>query len=414
MNRLYFECHNRKIKQKKISMANNATSILKQLKYSFLGFGLVMGLVFPFYANYFVNWKEGMLFWFCLGCIVAGITIGIVNHKLLEWLLIRKLRQVAIASERIRKGDLREGCGIHSADTVGEITEGFDAMTISLRETLREMAQSAGSVDTAAREIGSSMQSLGKNMDDYRQDEREIINVINGMAEASSSILSLSDEADKSASSADELVHNGVSQVTTTEKAISVLDEASRKISANATSLKASAKEVETAVSAIRAIAEQTNLLALNAAIEAARAGEQGRGFAVVADEVRKLSEQAAQATTRIDAVLKRVSVDVASTVSISEENANAVRDGLQASKSSSEIFMRIEQATAAMKSSVVAVREAADDQQMLVGIVHTRISENHTRTDAAVDLAAACINEANRMAEAARSLNEITKKFVV
>jgi len=395
-------------------MAKNDSSILKQLKYSFLGFGLMMGLVFPLYANFFVNWKEGMLLWFSVGCIVAGITIGIVNHKLLEWLLIRKLRQVAIASERIRKGDLREGCGIRSSDTVGEITEGFDAMTNSLRDTLREMAQSAGSVDATSREIGSSMQILGEKMDDYRQNSREIISVIDGMADASNSILSLSDAADNSASSADELVRNGVTQVNATEKAISVLDDASRKISTNAISLEASAKEVETAVSAIRAIAEQTNLLALNAAIEAARAGEQGRGFAVVADEVRKLSEQAAQATKRIDAVLKQVSVDVASTVNISKENARAVRDGLQASKSSTEIFVKIEHATSAMKSSVKAVREAADDQQMLVGIVHSRISENQTRTEAAAELTTACIKEASRMTEVAQSLNEITKKFVV
>jgi len=94
----------------------NSSSILKQLQYSFLGFGLLMGIVFPFYANIFVNWKEGMLVWFCLGCIVAGITIGIVNHKLLEILLIRKLRLVAVAADRIRKGDLREGCGVRSSE----------------------------------------------------------------------------------------------------------------------------------------------------------------------------------------------------------------------------------------------------------------------------------------------------------
>ncbi|MFA5825284.1 MAG: methyl-accepting chemotaxis protein [Gallionellaceae bacterium] len=395
-------------------MTKTAPSILKQLQYSFLAFGLSMGLVFPLYANFFVNWKEGMLLWFCLGCIVAGITIGIANHRLLEWLLIGKLRKVAVAADRIRKGDLREGCGIRSADTVGEITEGFDSMAVGLRETIGEMARSADSVDSTAREIGSSMQSLGNNMDEYRQNAHEIVKVINGMADASSSILDLSDAAGKSSTSADELVRNGVTQVGATEKSISVLDEASRKISSNAASLEASAKEVETAVSAIRAIAEQTNLLALNAAIEAARAGEQGRGFAVVADEVRKLSEQAAQATTRIDAVMKRVGVDVASTVSISQENANAVREGLQASKASSEIFVQIEQATAAMKSSVEAVREAADDQQMLVGIVLSRIAENQTRTDAAAELTAVCIKEADRMVEAADSLNEITKKFVV
>ena len=392
----------------------SSPSILKQLKYSFLGFGLLMGIVFPFYANLFVNWKEGMLLWFCLGCIVAGLTIGIINHRLLEWVLIRKLRQVAVASDQIRKGDLRGGCGIRSADTVGEITEGFDAMATALRETLSSVAQSADSVDSKATSIGSSMHSLGSTMDEYRQNSHEIVKVIQGMADAASSILELSDSAGTSSTSADELVRNGVVQVSATEKSISVLDEASRKISANASSLEASAKEVETAVSAIRAIAEQTNLLALNAAIEAARAGEQGRGFAVVADEVRKLSEQAAQATKRIDTVLKRVGVDVASTVSISLENAHAVREGLQASKTSSEIFSQIEQATADMKNSVAAVREAADDQQMLVGIVLARIAENQSRTDVVADLTTECIKEAESMVDAARNLNDSTKKFVV
>ena len=395
-------------------MSNNTSSILKQLKYSFLGFGLTMGLVFPFYANFFVNWKEGMLLWFCLGCLVAGITIGIVNHRLLEGLLVRKLRKVAVAADRISKGDLREGCGIRSNDTIGEITGGFDSMAVGLRQTIGEMVRSADAVDNTAKEMDASLQSLGENMGDYCKNQDEVVHVIHGMADAANSILELADAAGNSASSADKLVRNGVTQVTATEKSISVLDEASHKISANATSLESSAKEVETAVSAIRAIAEQTNLLALNAAIEAARAGEQGRGFAVVADEVRKLSEQAAQATTRIDAVLKRIGIDVASTVSISQENANAVRDGLQASRASSEIFEQIEQATVAMKTSVDAVREAADDQQMLVGIVLSRIAENQTRTTAAKELTDICINEAGKMGGVAQDLNDIAKRFVV
>jgi methyl-accepting chemotaxis protein len=395
-------------------MAQDTTSIIKQLRYSFLGFGLVMGLIFPFYANLFVNWKEGLLLWFVLGCIVAGVTIGVINGKLLEWLLLRKLRLIATAADRIRKGDLREGCGVRSDDCIGEITQGFDSMTVGLRETLSEMTTSADQVDVSARELGTSMHSLTSTMDEYRQNEHEVIKVINGMAASSNEILALAEEAGKSSSSADELVRNGVTQVSATEKAISVLDEASRKISSNASSLEKSAKEVETAVSAIRAIAEQTNLLALNAAIEAARAGEQGRGFAVVADEVRKLSEQAAQATTRIDAVLKVVGIDVASTVAISQENANAVHDGLRASRASSEIFEQIEKSTAEMKTSVDAVREAADDQQMLVGIVLSRIAENQTRTDAAAGLTVKGVQEAESMVEAARTLNEITKKFMV
>lgn len=395
-------------------MSNAAPSILNQLKYSFLGFGLSMGLIFPFYANFFVNWKDGMLVWFCVGCIVAGITIGIVNHKLLEWLLIRKLRQVAVAAERIRNGDLREGCGVRSQDTVGEITEGFDAMAGGLRETIREIARSASQVDATAKGIGSSMTSMSNNMTEYRTNSHEILKVVNGLADAADSILMLSGEAGQSASSADELVHQGYAHVIATEQAISALDAASIKISANASSLEASAKEVESAITDIRAIAEQTNLLALNAAIEAARAGEQGRGFAVVADEVRKLSEQAAQATKRIDDVLRQVGEDVASTVSLSNENAGAVRTGLDASKLSSGTFVQIEQATTAMKRSVDAVREAADNQQMLVNIVRTRIAENEKHTNDVVTRTASCVTEAERMVEAARDLSATTTKFAV
>lgn len=397
-----------------MSVKSDNASILGRLKLSFLGFGLVMGLIFPFYANFFVDWKAGMLLWFCIGCIVAGITIGVVNYKLIEWLLIGKLRQVAVASKRISHGDLREGCGVKSRDTVGEITEGFDAMTSSLRDTIRDIAQSANSVDSTAKEISAAMTALGENMSLYHANSNEIIKVVQGMEDEASTILSLSDEAGKSASSADDLVTSGVSHVTATEQAITALDSASGKISANAASLKTSATEVEAAIADIRAIADQTNLLALNAAIEAARAGEQGRGFAVVADEVRKLSEQAAQATRRIDSVLQRVSADVASTVLLSDENANAVRIGLEASRHSSDIFVQIEQATAAMKRTVNAVRDAADDQQMLVGIVLSRIAENEAHTDNVSRYTTNCILDANRMVDEAGNLNAITRKFEV
>ena len=66
------------------------------------------------------------------------------------------------------------------------------------------------------------------------------------------------------------------------------------------------------------------------------------------------------------------------------------------------------------MKHSVDAVREAADDQQMLVGIVLSRMSESESRTESVADLTKVCIKEADRMIEAARGLNETTKRFVV
>ena len=113
-------------------------------------------------------------------------------------------------------------------------------------------------------------------------------------------------------------------------------------------------------------------------------------------------------------ALAPRVGGDVASTVGISRENADAVRAGLQASQSSSEIFQQIEQAAVAMKDAVDAVRDAADDQQMLVGIVLSRINENQSRTNSVASLAEVCVSGAMRMEHAANDLNAATKQFTV
>ena len=56
------------------------TSLLRNLLLSFLAFGLGVALLFPFYADFFVQWKPGMLPWFVVGCVIAGLMIGVVNY----------------------------------------------------------------------------------------------------------------------------------------------------------------------------------------------------------------------------------------------------------------------------------------------------------------------------------------------
>lgn len=51
----------------------------RKIFFLFLGFGLIAALIFPFYANIFVHWKKGMLKFFIIGCVFAGVFVGTGN-----------------------------------------------------------------------------------------------------------------------------------------------------------------------------------------------------------------------------------------------------------------------------------------------------------------------------------------------
>ena len=92
-------------------------SILRNVLFSFLGAGVVMASIFPFYANFFVEWKEGMLVWFVVGCVIAGLAMGGINYLVINVVLISKLRRISQVSSAIANRNLTFTCNIQSHDT---------------------------------------------------------------------------------------------------------------------------------------------------------------------------------------------------------------------------------------------------------------------------------------------------------
>ncbi|THB75479.1 MAG: hypothetical protein D6B28_00310 [Gammaproteobacteria bacterium] len=84
-------------------MADVNISILKRLLLAFFGFGILMGGVFPVYASFFVDWKEGMFIWFVTGCLVAGIVLGLINYFLVKIILLKPISSLAKVAEHISK-----------------------------------------------------------------------------------------------------------------------------------------------------------------------------------------------------------------------------------------------------------------------------------------------------------------------
>lgn len=118
-------------------------SILTRLMIAFMGFGILMGIIFPFFASLFVTFKEGLYWWFVISCLVAGSSIGIVNYYLLKTLLVKKLEHISDISNAISHHDLTHHLELDSEDVIGEIANSFNRMTNTLREIVQSYLKAA-------------------------------------------------------------------------------------------------------------------------------------------------------------------------------------------------------------------------------------------------------------------------------
>jgi len=339
-------------------------SILRNLLLSFLGFGIIMGIVFPFYANVFVDWKPGMLPWFVVGCLVAGITLGLINYALVNIVLLSKLRRLSDVARAIGNKDISHFCTLESADMVGSIAESFNKMTANLRDLISLIMTMSGNVAGSADTIQTVMEQVRRRFADGRTGMEDIVGSVRELSVTAEGISRDSLEVSETAHKAAETARNGGEVI---EETIRSIDHVSRFVadsSRQVAALGQRSEEIGQIVNMINDIAEQSNLLALNAAIEAARAGDQGRGFAVVADEVRKLAQKTATATDQVGRMVASIQEETSAVVAAMERSADEVSTGER----------KAQQAGAALHGIVTGIEGVTT---MIEGIAESLRSQN-------------------------------------
>ena len=388
------------------------SSILARLRWSYIGFGVSVALVFPFYAQYFVEWKPGMLGWFVVGCIVAGVSIGVFAYIILNRVLLTKLKGMANVAEQVGAGDLTAGCELESRDLIGNIADSFRQMADNMRGMVSGISRMSGRVSDETRAIDSLMESLTAKLASHHENSSQIVGLVGSLNEASDGISASASAAVAHSELSKNSAVEGRATVQRAQEGISRMNDAVTGLTEDIGNLANHSKEIQNISSSIREIADQTNLLALNAAIEAARAGEAGRGFAVVADEVRKLAEKTASATREIEHVLARIHQRIGDAVAKSDNSLKEMEVSRKLSEATGSALDQIVGNIAGLTSEISNVADMASDQQTISTIVLDRIRENEENTDEAANRAQSCMTACKDLAGLAGELTAQVSRF--
>ncbi|WP_407275042.1 methyl-accepting chemotaxis protein [Halothiobacillus sp. DCM-1] len=350
-------------------------SMLRRLKWSFVAAGVGMGAVFPVFASFFVNFRPGMLIWFVMGCLGAGVTVGFFNYWVAHVVLLKQLGKIAEMALAVRQGDLTSKCHVESHDAIGDIANSLNGMIDTLHQQIGDINRGSRSMQEAASVLQQRIDEVMAEQNRVQGQRSRVLSEVGHLAESGSALRHALQQVGAQARAMQTRSEQSQTQVgqsvDSIHSAIRRVDEATNHIR----SLVAAKEEIEAMTRTIGSVADQTNLLALNAAIEAARAGEHGRGFAVVAEEVRALALRSRDATVQIAAVMERLTREV----SVTDQTMNeVVTYSQQAEVALSAVQQELDSVLHTIAESVAAtldVESHSQGHQQTIEQMHTDLN---------------------------------------
>ena len=207
------------------------------------------------------------------------------------------VRTVAAGLEKLANGDLTAELSTPFPPDLEPIRVDFNATVVTLRNTMRTIAQSTEVIRLGTADIAEATTDLASRT----AQQTSALEISAG------ALRELNGSIDRSAGGATRAQGIVSYAKTEAERSEHVVREAIVAMSV----IEQSSAKIEEIIAYIDRIAAQTNLLALNAAIEAARAGESGRGFAVVAAEVRDLAKHSTDSAQQIRSLISAATKQV-------------------------------------------------------------------------------------------------------
>jgi len=387
-------------------------SILRNLLIGCVSFGLVMGSVFPIFADFFVEWKEGMYGWFYAACMVAGVGCGSAIYGLVHVLLLKRLKRISEIASAISENDISHTCEMESHDMIGEIIDAFNMMASNLRDMIGQISGATTQLAAAAEQTSTITDETSQGV---QAQQAEIDSIASAMDEMTSTVQEVARnaaDASNAADAADSEAKNGALVAT---EAIGGIDSLVTEVDAAASvirNLEQESENIGSVLDVIRGIAEQTNLLALNAAIEAARAGEQGRGFAVVADEVRTLASRTQQSTQEIQDMIQRLQSGAGNAVKVMEGAQGRAQESSDLVEKAAESLAMIAGSVSAINDMNTMIASAAEEQSAVAAEMQSNMGNIREVADRSAEGAQQTAQASEELARLAAEQQALMAQF--
>ncbi|MGO1616885.1 MAG: methyl-accepting chemotaxis protein [Oceanisphaera sp.] len=338
---------------------------------------------------------------------LIGLVIGIVFATLITRGIINPLGLLVQQAGRIAEGDLSQNIEHDRGDELGQLMDQMQMMTVSLRELVGELDQSANHIASSAEELSAVSEQSRSGVNQQRTELEQVSTAMNEMAATVQEVARHAETAFDSARTADSEASDGDKKVIA---AISQMGQLSNDIQQSLQTihqLEAESLNIGSILDVIKGVAEQTNLLALNAAIEAARAGEQGRGFAVVADEVRSLAQRTQEATTEIGTLIVGLQTKAQESVVMMEASSSMAAETVATANEAGESIHAIADSVSSIQQMNSQIATAAEEQSTVAEEINRSVFSIREVSDQS---AAATEQTASSSAELARQGSELQR----
>ncbi|WGZ94706.1 MAG: methyl-accepting chemotaxis protein [Candidatus Thiothrix putei] len=255
------------------------------------------------------------------------------------------------------------------ADAVNYAVDALQGLVVRVDMTSHRLT---GFAQDAEKRINSLAGSTSRQA-------QEIAVVTSAIATMTKSIQKVSRNASSSTEVARKSLDIAQTGAHTVRATIADMGAIREKIQATSKRLKRlgeSSQEVGDIVRLMNDIAEQTNILALNASIQTSSSQAMSgsthgnAGFRRLADEMQQLAQQAAEASRKIDVLIRTMQADTSEVMASMEETTAKVVDGARNAESAGAALDEVEDVTVGLARLIGNISEAAGKQANMAGQV--------------------------------------------